>query len=247
MILFDIDDTLFDNKGAEIKAAERFYEKNRGLAHFAGRNDFVEKWRATTETYLQLFIEGRLSFQEQRRLRLRDIFRKPLSEAEADELFEQYLGFYEDNWELFPDALPCLERLGSWSLGIITNGNGRQQRQKLEELGIADCFDIVIVSQDVGVSKPDPQIFRHACKAAGQDPSDCLYVGDKLKTDALAASAAGLAGIWLNRNRQTAKHNDIHVIHTLDALQVEGLARKYQEDVQPPVLDSSSDRNDSPK
>ena len=231
MILFDIDDTLFDNSGAEIKAAERFYEKSLGLDHFAGRDDFVEKWRATTEIYLEIFIQGRVSFQEQRRLRLRDIFRKPFSEEEADTLFEQYLGFYEDNWELFPDALPCLKRLGPPGPGIITNGNGSQQRQKLEALGIADCFDIIIVSEDVGVSKPDPQIFRHACKAAGQDPSDCLYVGDKLKTDALAASAAGLTGIWLNRNRLKAEHNGIHEIHTLDALQVGGLAQNYQEDV----------------
>ena len=223
MILFDLDDTLFDNSGAEIKAAKRFYEKNQGLDHFAGPDDFVEKWRVTTETYLQMFIEGWLSFQEQRRHRLKDIFRQSFSEGEADALFKQYLELYEDNWELFTDVLPCLERLASWSLGIITNGNSSQQRQKLNELGISDCFDIIIVSEDVGVSKPDPQIFRHACKTAGNKPSDCFYVGDKLETDALAASAAGLTGIWLNRNHLKAELNGIHEIHTLDALQGDNL------------------------
>jgi len=219
MIFFDIDDTLFDNSGAEIKAAERFYTKNQGLDHFAGRDDFVENWRATTETYLQMYIEGRLSFQEQRRYRLRDIFRQSFKESEADALFEQYLGLYEDNWELFPDALPCLDRLASLRLGIITNGNTRQQRQKLKELGIVDRFDIIIVSEDVGASKPEPQIFKYACKTACQKPSDCFYVGDKLEIDARAASAAGLTGIWLNRNQPKADLNGIHEIHTLDALQ----------------------------
>jgi putative hydrolase of the HAD superfamily len=219
MIIFDIDDTLFDNSGAEIKAAERFYLKNQGLDHFAGMDDFVENWRGTTETYLQMYIEGRLSFQEQRRHRLRDIFRRSFKEREADALFEQYLELYEESWELFPDALPCLDRLASLRLGIISNGNARQQRQKLKALGIVDRFDTIIVSEDVGVSKPDPQIFNHACKTAGIKPSDSFYVGDKLEIDAQAASDAGLTGIWLNRNQPNAKQNSIHEIHTLDALQ----------------------------
>jgi len=219
MILFDIDDTLFDNSGAEIKASEEFYIKNKELKHFAGLDDFVENWRATTETYLQMYIEGQLSFQEQRRHRLRDIFRQSFKAKEADALFERYLELYEESWALFPDALPCLDRLASSRLGIITNGNTRQQRQKLKALGIVDRFDTIIVSEDVGVSKPDPQIFIHACKTAGEKPSDCFYVGDKLEIDAQAASGAGLTGIWLNRNQAKTKQNSIHEIHTLDDLQ----------------------------
>jgi putative hydrolase of the HAD superfamily len=218
MILFDLDDTLFDNAGAEIQAAERFFEKHQELDRFAGPDDFVKEWRATTEIYLQMYIEGRLSFQEQRRHRLKDIFGRSFKAEEADTLFEQYLGFYEDNWELFPDALPCLDRFTSKGLGIVTNGNSRQQRQKLTELGIIDRFEIIIISEEVGVSKPRPQIFRHACNAAGKNPSDCVYVGDKLEIDARAASDAGLTGIWLNRNQLKEALNGIHEIQTLDAL-----------------------------
>ena len=57
MIFFDIDDTLFDNSGAEIKAAGRFYQETSGLGHFEDLDDFVDQWRASTETYLQMFIE----------------------------------------------------------------------------------------------------------------------------------------------------------------------------------------------
>lgn len=219
MILFDIDDTLFNNTGAEVKAAERFYQEGRGPMPFADQDDFVYQWRAATETYLQMFIDRRLSFQEQRRHRLRDVFRRPFSDAEADALFEQYLGYYEESWALFPDVLPCLDRLAPLGLGIISNGNSRQQRQKLRELGIIDRFDVVIVSEEVGVSKPDPKIFRHACQAANQKPSECIYVGDKLETDAQAAHSAGFTGIWLNRNRLKEALNGIHEIHTLNPLQ----------------------------
>jgi putative hydrolase of the HAD superfamily len=219
MIFFDIDDTLFNNTDAEIKAAQRFYAQSRGLEHFAGIDDFVQQWRTSTETYLQMFIDGRIPFQEQRRRRLRDIFRESFSDKAADALFEQYLQLYEDSWALFPDVVPCLDRLASLPLGIITNGNSEQQRQKLRELGIIDCFDIIVVSEEVGTSKPDPQIFKHACKTAQKMPSSCFYVGDKLETDALAASAAGLNGIWLNRNHPKSQPNRIREIDTLYALQ----------------------------
>ncbi len=218
MILFDIDETLFDNSGAEIKASKRFYQKTKGLDHFEDLDDFVGQWRVTTETYLQMFIDRRLSFQEQRRRRLRDIFRQPFSDEEADALFKKYLLYYEESWELFPDVRPCLDRLALLGLGIITNGNSCQQRQKLRELGIIDYFDVIIISEDVGVSKPDPQIFIQACKAANQTPSNCIYVGDKLETDALAASEAGLMGTWLNRKRQKSTHDNIQVIYSLNEL-----------------------------
>lgn len=218
MIFFDIDDTLFDNSGAEIKAARRFYQKTRGLNHFQDLDDFVGQWRATTETYLQMFIDRRLSFQEQRRLRLRDIFRQPFSDGEADALFEKYLLYYEESWDLFPDVRPCLDRLAPLGLGIISNGNSNQQRQKLRVLGIIDCFEIIIISEDVGVSKPDPRIFIQACKATTQTPSNCVYVGDKLETDALAAAGAGLMGTWLNRKRQISTHDNIQVIYSLNQL-----------------------------
>jgi len=239
MILFDIDDTLFDNSGSEIKAAKQFYGNNPGLEHFADQDDFVGQWCATTETYLQMFIDGQLSFQEQRRQRLRDIFRQPFHDKKADALFEQYLGLYEDSWELFADAIPCLDRLAPLGLGIISNGNSSQQRQKLAELGIIDYFDIIVVSEDIGISKPDPQIFLHACEAANQTPSDCFYVGDKLDTDATAAGRAGLTGVWLNRHGLNYEQNDVREISTLDAFQgdskdfayVESLAQKYQKDL----------------
>jgi len=189
------------------------------LEHFADQDDFIGQWRAATETYLQMFIDGQISFQEQRRQRLRNIFRQPFHKREADALFEQYLGLYEDSWELFADVIPCLDRLAPLDLGIISNGNTSQQRQKLEDLGIIDRFDTIVVSEDIGISKPDSQIFLHACKAANQTPSDCFYVGDKLETDALAAGKAGLTGIWLNRYDQNYDQNDVREISTLDALQ----------------------------
>ena len=145
MIFFDIDDTLFDNSGAEIKAARRFHQETRGLEHFQNPEDFVYQWRATTEIYLQRFIDKKISFQDQRRHRLRDIFKRSFSHAEADALFNEYLKYYEENWELFADVLPCLDKLSSLALGIISNGNSSQHamEEHVEIQSLARLYDIL--------------------------------------------------------------------------------------------------------
>ena len=80
-------------------------------------------------------------------------------------------------WGLFPDVVDTLDALGSFRLGVISNGASLHQRQKLEAVGILDRFEIVVISEDVGVAKPDPQVFKAACQAAGAPPSACLARG----------------------------------------------------------------------
>ena len=57
----------------------------------------------------------------------------------------------------------------------------------------------MVISEDIGIAKPDPGIFLHAVKQAGMEPSKCWYIGDKISIGAKAAMDAGLTGIWLNR------------------------------------------------
>ena len=134
-----------------------------------------------------------------------------------------YLEFYEKNWGLFDDVVPCLNILSSHKLGIISNGQKDQQRQKLRDLSILDRFEVVIISDDIGIPKPDPKIFWHGCKAANENPADCYYVGDNLDTDAKAASAAGLTGIWLNREQ--VKDNNAALIEISTLFQLPKLIR----------------------
>ena len=58
----------------------------------------------------------------------------------------------------------------------------------------------MLTSDQLGVAKPDPRAFELACVHLGVPPHAAVYIGDQLEVDALAATAAGLRGIWLNRN-----------------------------------------------
>lgn len=146
------------------------------------------------------FLAGELSFQEQRRHRLRDIFKSPLSDADADSYFETYLTLYEADWRLHDDVLPCLARLTPCKLGVISDGGGEQQRKKLARTGILDKFSVAVTAEEAGRSKPYPGLFRQACVLAGQLPEHCWYVGDNRVKDALGAHRAGMKAVWLNRN-----------------------------------------------
>jgi len=69
----------------------------------------------------------------------------------------------------------------------------------LENLGWSGFFRTVTFTQEVGVLKPDPRVFRFALQRAGQEPGEALYVGDSWEADYLGARNAGMSAIWLNR------------------------------------------------
>lgn len=115
--------------------------------------------------------------------------------------------------ETFPDAAPCLDALrGSWALALVTNGASCVQREKLAASGLADRFDAVVVSGDVGIGKPDPAIFERALEELGAGPADAVMVGDNLGKDVDGALAAGLGAVWLNRTGAPRPHDRAGVV-----------------------------------
>jgi putative hydrolase of the HAD superfamily len=200
MIFFDLDDTLFDNRGAEWAAAIEFHQAQAGLFP-ESPEEFAFNWHEVTEKHYRRYVSGELTFQGQRRERLREIFarHRVLSDIEADELVAWYFELYARNWTLFSDVTPCLDHLAENRLGIITNGTSRQQRQKLAATGILERFEVVAVSEEIGITKPDPRIFLEACRLAKADPGECWHIGDNLEADVEGSLAAGMRGVWLNR------------------------------------------------
>ena len=140
-----------------------------------------------------------------------------LTDDEADAVFGTYLHHYEQSWRPFPDVAACLDRLGGFPLGIISNGDRDQQHRKLESIGVRERFAHVLTSAEAGVAKPDAAIFHEACRRAGCAPRDSIYVGDRLETDAIGEDA-GLHGIWLDRSGSGRRAGEIASISSLDEL-----------------------------
>jgi FMN phosphatase YigB (HAD superfamily) len=69
----------------------------------------------------------------------------------------------------------------------------------LEQAGLRARFDALVISHDVGVRKPRPEIFETALAALGVEPGEALHVGDNLEADVAGAAALGIRTIWLTR------------------------------------------------
>jgi putative hydrolase of the HAD superfamily len=219
VIFFDLDATLLDHDSAARAGASKFHETFRSSLS-ESLEPFLVRWETVSEKYFQANNPySKLTTEERRRSRAREFFSQPLSDSEADARFRLYLETYEANWKLFPDSFPCLRAFQSFKLGLITNGEKEQHRSKIQKLGLGPYFSTVIISQEVGLAKPDKAIFELAAKKAGAGLGDCVYVGDRLQTDALAAQGAGMRGIWLDRKGQwKGEDAGVPVIRTLAEL-----------------------------
>jgi putative hydrolase of the HAD superfamily len=211
LVLFDLDDTLFAHRGAV--AAGILAHRT---AHTLLGDDVTElaRWNELEEVHYHRYLAGEIDFFQQRRARAQ-AFVEPhgitLADSDADAWFDKYFAEYVAAWELHEDALPVLDELASRGirLGIITNGDAAFQSRKLVGLGIDGRFEHVIASGSVGVAKPDARIFHHACELYDVAPSDAVYVGDRLTTDAVGAAQAGLTGVWLARTGASAEENAV--------------------------------------
>jgi putative hydrolase of the HAD superfamily len=82
-------------------------------------------------------------------------------------------------------------------LGVVTNGQTDRQRRKIEALGLRDRLGALVISQELGMAKPDERIFRAAATALGVEPRACMFVGDNPAIDVLGSRAVGMRGVWL--------------------------------------------------
>jgi putative hydrolase of the HAD superfamily len=126
--------------------------------------------------------------------------------------------------ETFADAGPALDALrADHALALVTNGASCLQREKLAASGLADRFDAIVVSGELGTGKPDPTVFAHALSALGAGPSDALMVGDSLIKDVDGALAAGLGAVWVNRGGRPRPTDRPDVIEVPDLAGLPGL------------------------
>jgi putative hydrolase of the HAD superfamily len=102
---------------------------------------------------------------------------------------------------LYPETLEVLQR---WSaarvpLALVTNGASALQRRKVAAIGIERFFSAILVSEEVGVGKPDPAMFAAALEELGIDPGGAVMVGNDLDRDIAGALTAGVRAVWVRR------------------------------------------------
>lgn len=100
---------------------------------------------------------------------------------------------------LYPDVEPCLRALeGRYRLGVIAN-QPASVRAAMERDGLSRFFEVWGVSDDLGLQKPDPELFSQVLDTAAVSPARALMLGDRLDYDVRPAKAAGMSAIWVLR------------------------------------------------
>ena len=200
-VCLDIDDTLIDYDGSARSA----------LAALVGHDGAWPDWQRMTDEHVARAISGEFDYDTMRRVRTKAFFAgrgEYLDDAEVFRREEHRLAEMERSLRVFDDVVPCLDWLRATGIKIaaVTNASGAHQRAKLAAAGLGGFFDHVAIAGELGVAKPDPQIFLTACAGLGVDPGTAVHVGDRLDVDAVGARNAGMHGVWLNR---TGRWSDV--------------------------------------
>jgi YjjG family noncanonical pyrimidine nucleotidase len=119
--------------------------------------------------------------------------------SDAAKLSADYLAALSGKAFFLPHAPEVLEKLSRRArLCLITNGLTRVQRGRIRKAGIGRFFRAILISEELGLAKPDPRYFLRAAEAVGLPASELLCVGDNPSADIGGARAAGIAGCWFN-------------------------------------------------
>jgi putative hydrolase of the HAD superfamily len=96
------------------------------------------------------------------------------------------------------ETLEVLEKLKEkYKLALLSNGSSTVQHNKIDHVGIEKHFDVVVVSGDVGIHKPDPKLFEYTLDKLNVRADEAMMIGDVFSTDILGAVRAGIKTVWL--------------------------------------------------
>jgi putative hydrolase of the HAD superfamily len=203
VLLFDLDDTLHDDTYAYHTAAEEVAHEiaaERGIDALALKAAYIAEaegfWTRLNAEALTTKMETLRATMWQSALQSVGIVDELLAHRSA----RQYNDYRKKHYALFPGVVELLDRLRARGkkLGIVTNGLSETHREKIALLRLTDRFDAIFLADEVGMVKPDPLLFAHACRTLGSAPAHSAMVGDRYDRDVRGALDAGLYTVWVN-------------------------------------------------
>lgn len=216
-IIFDADETLF------------YFDSFAGLKLMFSRFD-IEFTHADFEEYQRVnkplwidYQDGLISAVQLQTRRFIQWAKKV--DVSAQQLNSEFLKAMTEICALLPGAKALIDGLlGKVNLGIITNGFTELQTVRLQKTGLLDAFDHVVISEEVGIAKPDVGIFEHALtRMNNPERNKVLMVGDNPHSDILGGLNAGLDTCWLNCHEREIPdgiipHYEVKSLHELKLL-----------------------------
>lgn len=187
-ILFDLDETLL--------------ERRKSLEEFASwqAKGMLRKSVSSVEDYSNRFIE----LDSNGAVWKDEVYRKlkvefGISDWSVEDLLNSYELCFCGFCRLMPHAYEAIKSLNNdgYTLGLVSNGKSPFQERNFNALGISHMFGSVIVSDAVGLRKPEPAIFYLACAELGVEPIETIFVGDNPIADISGANSVGMYTVYI--------------------------------------------------
>ncbi len=234
VLLFDFDHTLFDSDMSEALAYEQTmleFGLTEPAAHFTTYQRINRKLWDRVES-------GELTADQVRTERFDQLIQIVGIGADPSAMADTYADRLGANGDLYPGTRPVLEHLASQArLALVTNAISAIQRTRINRLQIADLFETIVISAEVGASKPGQAIFDVAFDRLGHpEKRAALMVGDSLTSDIRGGSDYGIATCWYNPHRyqRDGSTGVTHEIQSHD--QISALVGVLASDREPPRL-----------
>jgi putative hydrolase of the HAD superfamily len=202
-VLIDLDDTLFDHGHSALAGLAAVRARCDALARIE-----LAELAALHATHLEAthvrVLSGELTLDEARAVRFGAIARDcGAPSVSAAELAGAYREAYQRSRRAVPGALELLRALRARArVCVVSNNLVVEQVEKLAHLEMTDLVDVLVISEEVGVAKPDPEIFRIALARCHTPAHAAVMLGDSWTADVLGARAAEIRAVWFNRSNR---------------------------------------------
>lgn len=223
VVWVDLDDTIWDFHANSRVALRGLYTDYSLGDVFPTPEAWIECYEKHNHSLWAQYNRGKI----EKTYLMKERFLRPLNEGghpDAVNLSQRFDGEYLDRLaectQLVPGALELLTVLRSrgYRIGILSNGFVEVQHRKICNSGLEPLIDYIVLSDDIGINKPDVRIYRYAESIAGVRADQCLMIGDNPDTDIAGALAAGWPAILFDRNAATAADMAVPAVGSLGDL-----------------------------
>jgi len=221
-LFFDLDRTLWDFDTNSQRALRVLFDQTKDRHRLSNFYQFAHSYKEINIDLWRKFGKGKIDKEQLRTTRFHLTFHKlGIEDEELSNFFcVEYLRVSPLQTNLLPNAKTTLATLKEqgYSLHIITNGFKEVQTNKLINSSLMPFFDVVVSSEDVGVTKPHQQIFLHALTHAGATPQQSVMIGDDMRVDVLGARQVGMNAIHFDSQQRFNRSKNYRRIHNLNEL-----------------------------
>ncbi|MFE8700797.1 HAD family hydrolase [Cytobacillus sp. FJAT-54145] len=194
-MLFDLDDTLLNREKAVENMFLLILEKCYGVVKHSTEKKMLQKFKDYDKR----------DYGNNEKVRVLESFfdefppKYRLAQSSIQDFWNHH---FPQCFSINQDTINIVNTIKRYvKVAIITNGSTQRQKAKIINTNLHSCFETILISEEVGFSKPDKRIFEFALNKLNVQPEAALFVGDDIEKDIRGCQNANIKGIWLNPHR----------------------------------------------